>query len=421
MLLGCIADDFTGASDLANTLAREGMRTRMFIGVPDRRDHDCDAGVIALKTRSVSASEAVEASLSALAWLREAGCRQFVFKYCSTFDSTPQGNIGPVAEALANALDARGVIVCPAFPGAGRTIYQGHLFVGDRLLSESGMERHPLTPMTDPDIRRWLALQSKAVPGHVDHRAVREGQATIASRLAKHADVGTVLVVVDAIDEEDLRVIGRAAADAVLLTGGSGVALGLPANFRTAGLLNNDASGFVGNDGDAVVLSGSCSVATREQVAKYRARYPSLAIDPDRLLTGERVRDEAQAFLAQHKGRSPLIFSSDEPERVRAAQDRHGASVAAGAVEELFGELGARAASTGYGRLVVAGGETSGAVVTALGLRSLDIGAEIDPGVPALSTVRADGSSVALALKSGNFGAPDFFAKAIHALRPADA
>ena len=405
MLLGCIADDFTGASDLANTLARGGMRTRLFIGA-DGPMQGCDAGVVALKTRSVPAAQAVAASLAALDRLRAAGCDLVLFKYCSTFDSTPQGNIGPVAEALADALGATGVVVCPAFPEAGRTVYQGHLFVGDRLLSESGMERHPLTPMTDPDLRRWLARQTKRAPGHVPLGQVRRGPAAIREALAAS---GATLVVVDAVDADDLRAIGEAVADAPLLTGGSGVALGLPENFRRAGALGGAASAFRAEDGPALILSGSCSTATREQVARHAAAHPAMAIDVDALMVGAPVADALDAFAARHAADLPLVHSTADPERVAAAQGRHGRDAVAGAVERLFGELAVRAAARGVRRIVVGGGETSGAVVSALGMTAFDLGPEIDPGVPALS---AADRPLALALKSGNFGGPDFFARA---------
>jgi uncharacterized protein YgbK (DUF1537 family) len=413
MLLGCIADDFTGAGDLANTLAKEGMRTRLYIGAPESGALDCEAGVVALKTRSVSPAEAVATSLAALAPLREAGCRQFFFKYCSTFDSTRDGNIGPVAEALANALQASGVIVCPAFPGTGRTLYQGHLFVGDRLLSESGMEGHPLTPMTDPDIRRWLSAQCRAAPGHVDHRTVRAGSAAISKALLEHAAAGRTLVVVDAIDDEDLRAIGAAAAGATLLTGGSGVALGLPANFRTD-RDGDAASPFTAQPGPVALFAGSCSLATRAQIEIYRATHPALPVDVARLLSGSDVLDEATAFLEANRGQMPIIYSSAAPEARQLADADDGA--AAAAVERLFASLAATAVFQGYRRLVVAGGETSGAVVTALGVRVLDVGPEIDPGVPALSTTCPDGVGLALALKSGNFGGADFLAKAVSRL-----
>ena len=399
MRLGCIADDFTGAGDIANTLAASGLRTRLFIGAA-AVGAGCDAGVVALKTRSLPVAEAVARSLDALATLRAAGAEQIVFKYCSTFDSTPGGNIGPVAEALAAALGARGVVVCPAFPATGRTVYQGHLFVGDRLLSETGMAAHPLTPMTDPDIRRWLGRQTAAPPGHVGLATVRAGSAAIRAALAAS---GAVLVVVDAGDDDDLRAIGTAVAGAPLVTGASGIALGLAANFG----VERDASAraVVAADGPALVLAGSCSTATQAQVALYAADHPALAIDGKRLLAGAPVLDEALAFAAAHD--APLIHSTAAPAR----DDR-----AAGAIEALFGDLARAAVDRGVRRLVVAGGETSGAVVGALGVAALDVGAEIDPGVPMLGARAPGGAPLALALKSGNFGAPDFLARAVRML-----
>ena len=410
MLLGVIADDFTGAGDIANTLARGGMSTMLFIGANATQTGDCEAGVVALKSRSITAREAVAQSLTALERLRALGCRQIVFKYCSTFDSTPSGNIGPVAEALAEALGARGVVVCPAFPATGRTIYQGHLFVGDKLLSESGMARHPLNPMTDPDIRRWLAQQCARPPGHIAYSVVREGAEAI--RRALEAESG--LVVVDALSEGDLRAIGAAVKNAGLVTGGSGVALGLPGNFHRAGLPGQADSSFVGNDRPAVLLAGSCSAATREQVKRRKAASPALEIDIRALLGGEYVAERATNFLAAHRDEAPLVYSTAAPEYVADAQRAHGVELAAKAVESFFGELASRAVALGFGRIVVAGGETSGAVVSALGLDALDVGPEIAPGVPALSA-----RPLALALKSGNFGGPDFFEDAVRALRAA--
>ena len=412
MLLGCIADDFTGASDVANTIARGGMRTRLFVGDADIPE-DCDAGVIALKSRSIAPAEAIRQSLSALDRLLAAGCRQIVFKYCSTFDSTPEGNIGPVAKALARALGVAGVVVCPAFPATGRTVYQGHLFVGDKLLSASGMERHPLTPMTDPDVRRWLRRQSTATVGHIDHATVRMSPSAVRRRLAEEAALDHVLVVVDATSEEDLRAIGVALAGARLVTGASGIALGLPDNFRDAGLLPAPPLSFGGVGGPALVLSGSCSVATRKQVELYRAAHPSLEVDVDRLIACEPVVAEAVAFVAKHALAAPLVYSTADPEKVAAAQSRHGAETSALAVEALFGEIVRRSVDGGVRRIVVAGGETSGAVVTALDLHGLDIGSEIDPGVPALRAVTPTGVQLGLALKSGNFGAPDFLSRAV--------
>ena len=402
MRLGCIADDFTGAGDIANTLAATGLRTRLFIG-KSAVDAGCDAGVVALKIRSVPVAEAVVQSLAALAALRAAGAEQIVFKYCSTFDSTRAGNIGPVAEALAAALDAMGVVVCPAFPATGRTVYQGHLFVGDRLLSDTGMAAHPLTPMTDPNLRRWLGHQTAAAPGHVGLATVRAGAGAIRAALAAS---GATLVVVDAVDEDDLRAIGAAVAGAPLVTGASGIALGLAANLGIADGASGRAT--VAGDGPALLLAGSCSTATRAQVAAYAADHPAFAVDVAALLGGAPVLADALAFAAEHD--APLIHSAAAP------GDQVGGPTAAHSVETLFGDIARAAVERGVRRLVVAGGETSGAVVGALGLAALDIGDEIDPGVPMLGARLPDGSTLALALKSGNFGAPDFLAKAARML-----
>jgi len=422
MLLGCIADDFTGASDLAGTLAKEGMRTRLFTGSPKAgAADDVDAGVVMLKSRSIPAADAVAQSLEVLARLQALGCRQFLFKYCSTFDSTPEGNIGPVAEALADALGVKGVVVCPVFPATGRTLYQGHLFVRDMLLSESGMEHHPLNPMTDPDIRRWLARQSRAAPGHIPHAIVAEGAQAIHTALAAEVQAGRTLVVVDAITDADLRSIGEAVADAKLITGGSGIALGLPDNFRRSGALARRPAPATANNGPALVLAGSCSTATREQVALYAANHPFYRVQVDRLIAGEPVAQEAADFAARHRDAAPIIFSTDAPDAVASVKASTGGDSAAHAIEVLFGSLAAEAVTQGIERLVVAGGETSGAVVTALALDALDIGVEIDPGVPALSTQTSAGAPLVLALKSGNFGGPDFLGRAVAILGGADA
>jgi len=412
MLLGCIADDFTGASDLANTLNKGGMATVQFVGVPSGpAPADCEAGVVALKTRSIAAADAVAESLAALDWLNRQGCRQYLFKYCSTFDSTPEGNIGPVAEALLDALGAPVAVVCPVFPATGRTLFMGHLFVKDRLLSESGMEKHPLNPMTDPDIRRWLRLQTRGEVGLVPYATVRKGAAAIRARLDAEAAAGRRLVVVDAVADDDLLAIGAAVAGDRLVTGGSGIALGLPENFRSAGMLGGKAAAFATAKGPGVVLSGSCSIASRGQVAAYLPGHPGLAVDPDALMRGDITAEKAAAFASETLDQAPIIYSTAEPAAVTAAQARFGRDKVAAAIEAFFGEVATRLVDAGVRRLAVGGGETSGAVVTALGVESLRIGPEIDPGVPALI---ADGRRpVHLALKSGNFGAPDFYEKAL--------
>ncbi|MGF1553235.1 MAG: 3-oxo-tetronate kinase [Paracoccaceae bacterium] len=413
MLLGAIGDDFTGSSDLANTLAKEGMRVTQFTGVPQgSAGEGVDAGVVALKSRTIPADEAVRQSLAALDWLKAQGCRQFFFKYCSTFDSTPEGNIGPVIDALLDRLGAETAVVCPAFPATGRSLYQGHLFVGDRLLSESGMESHPLTPMTDADIRRWLARQTRRGVGHVAAGTVFEGPEAIRDALAAEAGAGRPVVVVDAIRDDDLRAIGRAARDLALVTGGSGVALGLPANLLAESERRSPTETWQGLAGPAAILSGSCSRVTRAQVERYRESAPAMEITAEAAIEGGTTPEEAARFALEAE-RPALLYSSADPETVEAAQARFGRERVAETLESFFAETARRLADGGVRRLVTAGGETSGAVVEALGLDALDIGPEIAPGVPAL---RARGRDLVLALKSGNFGAEDFFATALDVL-----
>ncbi|MEM8730077.1 MAG: 3-oxo-tetronate kinase [Pseudomonadota bacterium] len=408
MKLGCIGDDFTGSSDLANTLAKQGMRVVQYAGIPtEEAAPDVEAGVVSLKSRSIDPAEAVAQSLEALGWLRAQGCTQFFFKYCSTFDSTPAGNIGPVADALADELNAHGVIVCPAFPGTGRSIYQGHLFVADNLLNESGMQNHPLTPMTDPDIRRWLSLQSKYEVGHVPAQTVFAGAQAIASALGDQTAAGKRHIVVDAIRDADLMDIGRAAAGLALVTGGSGVALGLPANFGC----RPGRPDWQGQAGPCLAISGSCSVATRAQVKAHASRHPAREVLAEDIIEG---RITAQDILdwALQAADLPLVYSSADPSVVATVQERFGRDVSARAIETFFADLATRAVAAGVQRVITAGGETSGAVVEALDVQNLAIGPEIDPGVPAL---RATGSLV-LALKSGNFGEVNFFEKAAKVL-----
>ncbi len=417
MILGAIADDFTGASDLANTLAKGGMATYLYAGIPARSsDAAAAAGVVALKSRTIPAADAVAQSLEALAWLQAQECQQILFKYCSTFDSTDAGNIGPVAEALADAIGAEAVIVCPAFPGAGRTVYMGHLFVGDRLLSESGMERHPLTPMRDPDIRRVLTRQATGPVGHIAHPTVVAGSAAIAGALAGEAAAGHRLVVVDAVSDADLVAIGRAARGRRLVTGGSGIALGLPANFAAHGDPAPSAPEWQGVDGPAAALAGSVSPATRRQIEAHRAAgQPTRELTAEAVVTGAADPAELAAWAASQSG-VPLIHSTADPDAVAAAQALHGREALAEAFERTLSATARALTARGIVRLVVAGGETSGAVVTGLGIEAMAVGPEIDPGVPALAIPER---SLALALKSGNFGADDFFAKAAARLGPA--
>ena len=419
MLLGVIADDFTGASDVANTLAGGGLRTTQFLGVPGRGDVDCEAGVIALKTRSIAARDAVAQSLAALAWLRQQGCRQFLFKYCSTFDSTPEGNIGQVAEALAEELGVLGVVACPAFPAVGRRVFSGHLFVGDRLLSESSLRNHPLNPMTDSDLRRWLRQQTRGEVGFVDITTVKRGKDALRNALQKCSADGERLVIVDAIDEADLLTIGDACANAPLVTGASGVALGMAAALARRGGLQGSSRRATSSAGAAAILAGSCSARTLEQIEHYRRSHASMRVDPAELIEGRVTAADAAAFVQREKN-APLVYTSEAPDRVAEAQRRFGAETIANAIESFLADVAVRVVAHGRRRLIVAGGETSGAVVTALGLKALDVGPEIEPGVPVLQV-----GDLSIVLKSGNFGEVDFFEKALRtmqgdAVHPAD-
>ena len=405
MLLGCIGDDFTGSGDLANTLAKQGMRVTQYSGIPNRpADADVEAGVVALKTRSVSPQDAIRLSLEALSWLQNQGCQQFFFKYCSTFDSTREGNIGPVADALADALGAQQVIFCPAFPATGRSLYQGHLFVADTLLNESGMRDHPLTPMTDSDIRRWLGHQSHYLVGHVAASNVFQGPDAIRKALVAQSDLGKRHIVVDAIRDVDLVHIGTAVRDHILITGGSGVAMGLPANFgKTPCTPDWDTY-----PGKSVILSGSCSVATRDQIAQHISNgHPTFKISAEGLINGDQSPNDIASWLIETEGLA-LAYSSTDPEEVALIQSKFGREKSSAAIESTFADVARQVVNAGIARLIVAGGETSGAVVEGLGLDALSIGPEIAAGVPALKA----SDQLVLALKSGNFGGIDFFEKA---------
>ncbi|CAE6869797.1 3-oxo-tetronate kinase [Paraburkholderia aspalathi] len=423
-LLGCIADDFTGATDLANMLVRGGMRTVQTIGVPASNDAvQADALVVALKSRTIPAADAVAQSLAALDWLRAQGCRQFFFKYCSTFDSTDAGNIGPVTDALLDALSAEVgatafTIACPAFPENGRTIYRGYLFVGDTLLNESGMENHPLTPMRDANLVRVLQRQTGSKVGLVRYDTVAKGVSSVRDSLDALRGDGVRIAIADAVSDADLYVLGEACADLTLITGGSGVALGLPANFRRAGLLaeGNDAAQLPRVEGLSAVLAGSASKATNAQVAVWRETRPAFRIDPLAAARGEPVIEQALAFAQPYldKAEPVLIYAIASPDEVKAVQRELGVNEAGHLVESALASIARGLRERGVRKFVVAGGETSGAVVQALDVRTLRIGAQIDPGVPATATTDAD--PLALALKSGNFGTTDFFDKALRHL-----
>jgi uncharacterized protein YgbK (DUF1537 family) len=420
-ILGCIADDFTGGTDLANNLVRAGMRTVQTIGVPDGGVDDCDAVVVALKSRTAPVEQAVAQSVAAARWLRAQGARQIYFKVCSTFDSTAHGNIGPVTEALIDETGADFVVVTPAFPENGRTVFKGHLFVGDLLLSDSPMRHHPLTPMTDANLVRVLQAQLAPARGRrvglIDRSCVAQGAAAIVRRMQDLRQAGVSLAVVDALDDQDLHTLARAAAGLPLVVAGSGLAIGIPVLH---GLRSDPRSARLPPAGGArAIVSGSCSAASCAQVASFiAAGGESHALDPLQLAAGRDGVAEALAWAAPRLAAEPvLVYATAAPEAVRAAQEQLGAAHAGELVEDALARIAVGLVQAGVGQLVVAGGETSGACVQALCIRQLRIGPQIDPGVPwchAATAQRREG--LHLALKSGNFGGVDFFHRAFQLL-----
>ncbi len=445
--LGVIADDFTGATDVASMLVRGGMRSVQLIGVPAAgaaQTVAADAVVVALKSRTTSAAEAVAESLRAWRWLRAAGAQRCYFKYCSTFDSTAAGNIGPVAEALMRELGTDFTIACPAFPENGRTIFRGHLFVGDQLLSDSGMRDHPLTPMRDSNLVRVLQAQCGAGTrvGLLRYDTVARGAEAVRERIAALRAEGVRIAIADALHDADLRALAEGCAALPLLTAGSGLALPLPELYEREGRVRrrSDAAGLEPMQGAALVLSGSCSVATQGQVAHWRAAgraarvldaralMRECAAQPERssapAVLGTSPSAEEAAALAWARqvlaeGGTPLVYSTATPAELTAMQAELGAQQVGARVEQALARIGSRLAAEGVQRIVVAGGETSGAVVQALGVRALRIGPTICPGVPWTQALPDDatekGRPLWLALKSGNFGSADFFSTALQA------
>lgn len=416
-ILGCIADDFTGATDLAGLLARSGMPVSLRMGVPQEPPTDtAPFEVIALKCRTAPVDAAVAECLAALEWLRSSGATRFFWKYCSTFDSTSEGNIGPVAEALMAALNADQTIYCPAFPENGRSIFMGNLFVGQHPLSESPMKDHPLTPMRDSNLMRLLKPQVTRPVGLIDRLTVARGTDAVRVAMQDHASKDTAHIVVDAVANEDLSVIAEACRDMPLLTGGSALAMPLPALYLRDGLIEADTVIRQKPDvvADGIVLSGSCSAMTQTQVAKYLTKAPGFRLNP--LELAEEGPEKALEWLQnQALNAMPLIYATAEPADVLAAQAKLGVARAGEIVEDALAQLAVLARDRGARRFVVAGGETSGAVTKALGVSQLDIGSEIAPGVP-WTYCESAGKHIALTLKSGNFGDADFFAKAIEVL-----
>jgi 3-dehydrotetronate 4-kinase len=412
LLLGCIADDFTGASDLANNLVRSGMRVVQTIGVPSSPlGAEVDAVVVALKSRTIAPREAIAQSLQALSWLKTQGARQIYFKYCSTFDSTPQGNIGPVTEALMDALGSDFTIATPAFPDNKRTVFKGYLFAGDGLLNESGMQNHPLTPMIDANLVRVLQAQTKRKVGLIDYSVVSHGAAAVSERIAQLKANGVGIAIVDAISNEDLMHLGGALKDMPLVTAGSGVAIGLPQNFGITP--SSQSSTLPPPTGLKAVVSGSCSVATNAQVQAFiAAGLPALAVDPLRMATGVDVAAEALTWAKPLLLQGPvLIYSTAEPAAIQKVQAQLGVEAAGALVEQTLAAIAKGLVTLGVRQLVVAGGETSGACVQALGITQMQIGAQIAPGVP-WCFAHSDAAPIHITLKSGNFGDANFFTEA---------
>ncbi|MCF7702448.1 3-oxo-tetronate kinase [Loktanella sp. M215] len=410
MKIGVIADDFTGATDIAGFLVSGGLTCVQMIGVPtEDAGVQADAIVVSLKSRSVAAETAVAQSLDALRWLQGQGCTQIFQKYCSTFDSTPKGNIGPVADALLDALGADVTVICPALPVNGRSVYMGHLFVGEELLQNSGMRHHPITPMTDSSLIRLMEGQSRGRCGLVTATTVDQGVAAVKARIAALQADGVRYVVLDAVSDAHLDTLGQAVADMALVTGGSGLAAGIARAVTGGAPVAGAAEAGAPLDGPGVVISGSCSEMTNTQVSAYRKLAATHDVDVDRCLADADAYGAALAdwVLAQPQDGSPapMITATADPARLRAIQDRHG-SAASEAVERTFHVAAARLAEGGIRRFVVAGGETSGSVTQGLGVSGFAIGPQIAPGVP---WVRAVDRPLSLALKSGNFGAEDFF------------
>lgn len=411
MRIAAIADDYTGASDLANTWAKSGLATVQTIGVPKGLDvSGADALVVSFKIRSVPAAEAVRAATEAWDWLHARGFGHVMYKVCSTFDSTDAGNIGPVTDALRARAGAALALVTPAFPETKRTVYKGYLFVEDVLLSESSLKNHPLNPMHDPNLVRVLGRQTPDPVRLLELATIRAGEAAVAARLAALQAAGVRSVIADAVAEGDLEALGRAAIGMPVSTGASGLGLGLA---RASGAARGAAPVHDPTRGPSAILVGSCSARSLEQVAAAERTMPVLRLDADRLVASGGDVAEALDWATARLGDGPVVVSaSGDPDAVRSVQARHGREAASAAIEAALARLAEGLVAAGVRRLVVAGGETSGAVVDRLGIPGFRVGPEIAPGVPVLATLGRD-APLAMALKSGNFGGPDFFEEAL--------
>ena len=416
--LGCIADDFTGATDLASMLARSGVNVSLRIGVPlSTPENTAEIEVIALKTRSISASKAIEESLSALKWLKEAGAKKYFFKYCSTFDSTAEGNIGPVSEALMNELKVDQTIYCPAFPENGRSIYMGNLFVGQKLLSESSMKDHPLTPMNDSNLMRLLSAQVSRRVGLADRIVVNSGVNSLKEKLISLKENDVPHVIVDAVADTDLDTIASACQDMDFITGGSALAMPLAEFYKASGKISANDNSFMNkklNTG-SIILSGSCSEMTIIQVKNFIQRgAAAFQLDPIDLAENG-VKKVLDWLSSQDFTKNIIIYATSEPDTVKKVQAELGVDMAGKIVEQGLSECAIAARELGIKNFIIAGGETSGAITKALNVRQLDIGIEIAPGVPWTFSGKRN-NQIALSLKSGNFGSEEFFTEALNKL-----
>ena len=419
MKLGIIGDDFTGSSDIANNLKKSGMQVSMYAGIPtllpsEIKKELTDAAVIALKTRTIPIEEAISESLKALSWLKDCGCEQFIFKYCSTFDSTKKGNIGPVADAIMKELNTDFTIACPSFPDAGRTVYFGHMFVNGKPLNESGMENHPLTPMTDHNLVRWLNYQTKDNVGLIDFQTISKGANSIKEKIQMLKADGYKYAIVDTIKNDDFDIICNGVKDLPFLTGGSGIAIGLPKIYKDRGLLSASNFEIPRNNSNAIILSGSCSVATINQINIYKENKPSLYVSPDEVINNEDLVEKVFSWIKDNETLSPLVYSSSDTKTVTEKQKQYGQEILANKIENFFELLSKKLVKDNFGTFISAGGETSGAVIKGLGVQELKIGEEISHGVPALWSPHSNGNKpISVTLKSGNFGQTDFFERAL--------
>ena len=417
MKLGIIGDDFTGSSDIANNLKKSGMQVSMYAGVPTTpplKKEPTDATVIALKTRTIPIEEAISESLKGLSWLKDYGCEQFIFKYCSTFDSTKKGNIGPVTDAIMEELNTDFTIACPSFPDAGRTVYFGHMFVNGKPLNESGMENHPLTPMTDHNLVRWLDHQTKNNVGLIDFQTISKGANSVKERIESLKTNGYKYAIIDTIKNDDFDIICNGVKDLPFLTGGSGIALGLPKIYKDRGLLSASNFEIPKNNANAIILSGSCSVTTINQINIYKKNNPSLYVSPDEVINNKDLVEKVFSWIKDNETLSPLVYSSSDARTVTEKQKQYGQEILADKIEKFFELLSKKLVKDNFGTFISAGGETSGAIIKGLGVQELKIGEEISHGVPALWSPHSNGNKpISVTLKSGNFGQTDFFDRAL--------